>query len=44
MMDGTAVEGNIALVEREVGVLRLGINDVPGAIDNGKGECAQDDK
>lgn len=41
MMDGTAVVGNIAFVERLLG---RGINDVLGAIDDGKGECAQDDK
>lgn len=44
MMDGTAVVRNIGFVEREEGVLRRGINDVLGAIDDGKGECAQDDK
>ena len=43
MVDGTVVVRNIALLEREE-VLRLGINDVLGAINDGKGECAQDDK
>ena len=37
MMNGTAVERNIALVEKVVRVLRLGI-DVLGAINDGKGE------
>jgi len=44
MMDGTAVVRDIGLVEREEGVLRRGINDVLGAVNDGKGECAQDDK
>jgi hypothetical protein len=41
-VDGTAVVRNIALLEGEE-VLRLGIN-VLCAINDGKGECAQDDK
>jgi len=44
MMFGTAVVRDISLVEREDGVLMLGINDVLGAINDGKGKCAQDDK
>jgi hypothetical protein len=44
MVDGMVVVRNIALLEREKGVLMLGINDVLGAINDGKGECAQDDE
>ena len=44
MMDDTGMVGNIAFVEREDGVLRVGIGDVLGGINDGKGECGQDDK